>query len=46
MIIDEDPLRGLLFYQDLSFSHILHLLKATHVRSDHWSNLTTLDSAL
>ena len=27
MITDEDPLRGLLFYQDLGFSHTLHVLK-------------------
>ena len=25
MITDEDPLRGLLFYQDLGFSHTLHV---------------------
>ena len=27
MITDEDPLRGLLFYQDLGFSLTLHVLK-------------------
>ena len=27
MIRDEDPLRGLLFYKDLGFSHTLHVLK-------------------
>ena len=27
MITDEDPLRGLLFYYDLGFSHTLHVLK-------------------
>ena len=27
MITDEDPLRGLLFYLDLGFSHTLHVLK-------------------
>ena len=27
MITDEDPLRGLLFYLDLGFSHTLHVLE-------------------
>ena len=27
MITDEDPLRGLLFYWNLGFSHTLHVLK-------------------
>ena len=27
MITDENPLRGLLFYYDLGFSHALHVLK-------------------
>ena len=27
MITDEDPLRGLVFYWDLGFSHTLHVLK-------------------
>ena len=31
MITDEDPLRGLLFYWDLGFSHTLHVLKERHV---------------
>ena len=28
MITNEDPLRGLLFYQDLGFCHTLHVLKS------------------
>ena len=28
MIVDEDPLRGLIFYKDLGFSPTLHVLKA------------------
>jgi len=35
MITDEDPLRGLLFYQDLSFSHTLHVLKERTRRCEY-----------
>ena len=27
MIIDKDPLLGLLFYEDIGFSHTLHVLE-------------------
>jgi len=35
MIIDEDPLRGLLFYSDLGFSLTLHVLKERRRRCEH-----------
>jgi len=35
MITDEDPLRGLLFYEDLGFSHTLHVLKERRRRCEH-----------
>ena len=35
MITDEDPLRGLLFYLYLGFSHTLHVLKERRRRCEH-----------
>jgi len=35
MITDEDPLRGLLFYQDLVFSHTPHVIKERRRRCEH-----------
>jgi len=43
MITDEDPLPGLLFYQDLGFSHTLHVLKERRRRCEH-PHLRGLDS--
>ena len=35
MITDDDPLRGLLFYQDLGFSLTLHVLQERRRRCEH-----------
>ena len=35
MITGEDPLRGLLFYWDLSFSHTLHVLEERRRKCEH-----------
>ena len=35
MVTDEDPLRGLLFYQSRAFSHTLHVLNDMRRRCEH-----------
>ena len=33
--VSEGPLRGLLFYKDLGFSHTIHVLKEKRRRCEH-----------
>ena len=43
MIIDEDPLWGLLFYYDLGFSHTLHVLAERRLWWARVRSLTKVD---